>query len=224
MKSIWRQQRDNCDKEEEASCWDGRIRYIYYILLMILQMRLMTQRCHLPGSRQWVLLAALSKYLLKMAAEELNAYEMIITHTPHCAAEGSAATYCRSFILLIAPVGKRHRARFIKQLDRKSAQLAARLNSRCRCVCHFYNKLWPIELSVGGKERNPRVWQFLASLDVVIVVGISCVCTLLSLSPFPLSLPYWPRATPADAELRLIAFLALNQLSSNKSASQGARL
>lgn len=57
--------------------------------------------------RQSVLLAALSKYLLKMAAEELNAYEMIITHTPHCAAEGSAATYCRSFILLIAPVGKR---------------------------------------------------------------------------------------------------------------------
>lgn len=64
-------------------------------------------------------LFGLSKYLLKW--QQLNAYEMVITHTPHCAAEGSAATYCRSFILLIASVGERHWARFIKQLDRKSA-------------------------------------------------------------------------------------------------------
>lgn len=82
------------------------------------------------SGRQWVLLAGLSKYLLKW--QQLNAYEMVITHTPHCAAEGSAATYCRSFILLIAPVGKRHWARFIKQLDRKSAhrQLSSQLAAR----------------------------------------------------------------------------------------------
>lgn len=171
-------------------------------------------------------LFGLSKYLLKW--QQLNAYEMVITHTPHCAAEGSAATYCRSFILLIAPVGERHWARFIKQLNRKSSQLSwaqltfavlvARLNWRCRCVCHFYNKLWPIELSLAREkeERKPTVWQFLASLDGIIVAGISCV-------------HFWrsrerERATPADAQLRLIAFLALNQLSSNKSPSQGARL
>lgn len=157
----------------------------------------------LPFARQSVRrgreegLFGLSKYLLKW--QQLNAYEMVITHTPHCAAEGSAATYCRSFILLIAPVGERHWARFIKQLDRKSAQLTfavlvARLNWRCRCVCHFYNKLWPIELSLANvKERKPTVWQFLASLDGVIVAGISCV-------------HFWrsrererERATPADA-------------------------
>lgn len=156
------------------------------VLLMILQMRLMTLRCHLPGSQgRKRCLFGLSKYLLKW--QQLNAYEMVITHTPHCAAEGSAATYCRSFILLIAPVGERHWARFIKQLDRKSSQLSwaqltfavlvARLNWRCRCVCHFYNKLWPIELSLSREkeERKPTVWQFLASLDGVIVAGISCV-------------------------------------------------
>lgn len=98
------------------------------VLLMILQMRLMTLRCHLPASQSRERgreggLFGLSKYLLRW--QQLNAYEMVITHTPHCAAEGSAATYCRSFILLIAPVGERNWARFIKQLDRKSAQLSS---------------------------------------------------------------------------------------------------